>query len=581
MSIRSGNGGTAQSGGKDRSAYATLLLMTVVIGTFLRLWHWSHQVLLDDEWHALNFVPGKSLKDVLFTQGLGANSIPVNVYTWLLLHTTGWSEPLLRLPSMVAGIAALVVLPPLVARLWGRRAALSYGAFLAISPVLVFYSRNLRPYAPVMLLAPASLLLVLLWLKEGRRRDLVAAALCGSAAIYFHLYATIPVCVPLAVAFVCALLARRSGKTLPSGTPLTDLCLAGSLLTLIDGVLVVIPNVMNPWWAHGIQGVDHATVGTALRAWELVAGTHVRPLQVLLLVLAAAGLISVFRASKSIGTALAAPLSSFCLVMSLTTQEGTHAGIQVVRYGIAFVPLILALAAVGCVEVTRRLSFRVADRRQILVAGSCLVLVCGSYAAASPLWRTYRYPNNFTNHSAFQDHYTPTDWRRSPERDLAPGVSIDRSEVSGIYLDRRRLQGVPGIIEYPMLVGDYFNLYYYYQHFHRRPVRIGYLPDAGEPVPKTRDFVTGVMIVDEVLDNVPELRAHPAKWRTMVRLDDIDGVRRMYPGWLVVVHRNPMAEILREGLPDDPSSDRAAQVLIDGFGKPAYLDGQLAVWRVH
>jgi hypothetical protein len=62
-------------------SFRLCLILFLVVGAVLRLWHWSSQLLLDDEWHALNFVFNRSLMDVFFQQGMGANSIPVNVYS--------------------------------------------------------------------------------------------------------------------------------------------------------------------------------------------------------------------------------------------------------------------------------------------------------------------------------------------------------------------------------------------------------------------------------------------------------------------------------------------------------------------
>jgi len=123
---------------------------------------------------------------------------------------------MLRTPSLVAGISALAILPMLVKRVWGPPVACVNAALLAVSPVLVFYSRIMRPYAPVMLLATSSVLLTLAWLKEGRRRGFLLSALCGSLAVCNHLYTAIPVGVPLLVALAAGIkpIGRRLGLAL-------------------------------------------------------------------------------------------------------------------------------------------------------------------------------------------------------------------------------------------------------------------------------------------------------------------------------------------------------------------------------
>ena len=52
--------------------------LPAALGIFLRLFALPGQVLVDDEWHSLNFVLGKSFFSVLTTHGLGANCIPQN-----------------------------------------------------------------------------------------------------------------------------------------------------------------------------------------------------------------------------------------------------------------------------------------------------------------------------------------------------------------------------------------------------------------------------------------------------------------------------------------------------------------------
>jgi hypothetical protein len=213
---------------------------------------------------------------------------------------------------------------------------------------------------------------------------------------------------------------------------------------------------------------------------------------------------------------------------------------------------------------------------------ACAVLAWGSFAAASPLWLTYLGPNNFTNHSAFQDHYTPTNWQQSPERDLISGrrPSIGADEVPGLYLESDRLKGVPGIIEYPMLIGDHVNIYFYYQHFHRRPVRVGYLWSNSMEAPETGDFAPSISSIDVVMENVPEPPDRSPHWHTMVKLEDGARLRREFKGWLVVVHRNPLADILHENYPDDPLSSQAVQTLTGNFGEPVYADDRVAAWIV-
>ena len=76
----------------------------------------------------------------------------MNLYYKALLDTVGWSELWLRLPSLLAGVASLIVLPVASRRWLGLRAQSTFCGLLAVSPILIYYSRYSRPYAVVVLL---------------------------------------------------------------------------------------------------------------------------------------------------------------------------------------------------------------------------------------------------------------------------------------------------------------------------------------------------------------------------------------------------------------------------------------------
>lgn len=560
------------------------LVPLLLLGACLRLWHWSSQILLDDEWHALNFVFNRSFLDIIMQQGMGANSIPVNIYTWFILHTTGWSETLLRLPSLVAGIFALIVIPLLVRRIWGCSVACVVAALLAVSPVVIFYSRILRPYAPAMLLATASVLLTLIWMKEGRKRDLLISAGCGALAIYYHLYTAIPVGAPLLVALVAAIkpVGQRFGLLLESRNPFGDILIAGGVMAVIDGLLVVIPNVLNPWWSHGIHGVDHANLQTAITVLSLMAGTRNFVLMAIVLGLFLFGLVLIVRWSRVIGVAIITPFILFSLVMATTTQEGAHAGIQVARYGITFIPLAFIAIAVAVVWIGDFLRTRNPIFQRKYVLASTALVAWSPLLATSPLWVTYNYPNNFTNHSAYQYRYDPIQWQQhSPERDLSPGTSMVYGSISQLYLQSPILAAAKGVIEYPMLIGDHFNLYYYYQHFHRLPVVAGFVANnMYVPISPGRDFVYGDWSIDSVMGAMPELLRKKASWATMADITDINTMRSRFKGWMIVIHRDPLSEASQKDSPGNPMTYKLQNLMHYAFGNPRFIDGQLAAWMI-
>ena len=74
------------------------------------------------------------------------------IYDWMLAHWLGLSETAMRLPMLLSGLATLVLFPLFAARRFGYPVAALFAVLLAISPLLVLYSRMARPYAITLLL---------------------------------------------------------------------------------------------------------------------------------------------------------------------------------------------------------------------------------------------------------------------------------------------------------------------------------------------------------------------------------------------------------------------------------------------
>src|SRR5471032_3014157 len=196
------------------SSFAPALAMAFLAGLFLRMYLLADQVFIDDEWHGLYYVIGKSPVWLLTHFSIpGATCIPLNFYNWLLGATVGWSEFILRLPSLVCGLLCVLICPLLAHKLIGTHRAVLLAFLLAICPTLVFYSRISRPYSAVALLAFAALLFAARWMQSGGLRPAVGFVVTGVLAIYFHLFAVVTVVAPLLTVFVFIVWKRWSGKS--------------------------------------------------------------------------------------------------------------------------------------------------------------------------------------------------------------------------------------------------------------------------------------------------------------------------------------------------------------------------------
>ena len=198
-------------------AFALARVVAFLSGLWLRWYLLTDQVLADDEWHGLYYVIGKSPAWLLTHFSIpGATCIPLNFYTWLLGATVGWSELMLRLPSLVCGLLCVVAGPLLARDIIGPRRAALLGLLLAVSPLLVFYSRICRPYSAVALLAFTALLLAARWMQSGGFRPALFFVMTGVLAVYFHLFAVVTVAAPMLTALVFLVRGRRGMAAGPS-----------------------------------------------------------------------------------------------------------------------------------------------------------------------------------------------------------------------------------------------------------------------------------------------------------------------------------------------------------------------------
>lgn len=90
---------------------------------------------------------------------------------WVLAHTLGTGELVMRTPSILAGTALVPVLYALARELYDERAGLLAASMGAVAPFLVWYSQEARMYGLFMLFASLAMLGQLRALRRNERRD--------------------------------------------------------------------------------------------------------------------------------------------------------------------------------------------------------------------------------------------------------------------------------------------------------------------------------------------------------------------------------------------------------------------------
>jgi len=194
------------------------VLLPVAVGVLLRLHGLSEQIIGGDELHSVDAALRLSLPRILTTYEVADNCMPWTAYLHLLLQAgVGLTEKLVRLPSLVAGLVSLLVIPVVLARRIGRAEAVLFAWLVALSPTFIYYSRVARPYTVVVLLGFVSVACFWRWWElertavRGRERRWIrwgwaaGYAVSGALASWFH---------PASGPFVAAPLAFTAGEIL-------------------------------------------------------------------------------------------------------------------------------------------------------------------------------------------------------------------------------------------------------------------------------------------------------------------------------------------------------------------------------
>jgi hypothetical protein len=565
----------------QRAGFLLALALAFIVGAWLRLYLINDQVLIDDEWHGFYYALGKSPWFLLTHFSIpGATCIPLNFYTWTLGATIGWSETLLRLPSLVFGISLVAIGPWLARELVDEKRAGLFALFLAISPMLIFYSRIARPYSAVALLSFLALLMAARWMQTRRIGFAVGYVATATLAIYFHLFAVISVLAPIGMAVLYYGWSRLVRKRREAGPPFWQWCAVTGAIAILTAILVL-PALWHSWHTTFFTVARAGTfdVGAISRVLVLMAGTGQPVLAVLFWGIAIVGAVEQARRNPWFGGLLVSLYPLHILALVISRPESAQSAIMLARYCIPLAPVTLLFAACGLQLLLETMAARarLQPALQTVIRFACVAAL----AAAGPLPQCYFSPNSFTSHGAYQHRYSLIDWRRSFYSDFTPAgfrlvTTIRADEISPFYRTLGQQPGNRPIVEYPMLIGDHFNPLYYYQYFHRRPVIVGYATD----VTLARGLAAGNIFGNTYIDQVMTLASGRSKlkFHNLVSMDDLADMRRRGAEY-VILHKMFEAQLSAVASPP-PDLERLWLGYRKSLGPPAYEDDHIAVFRL-
>ncbi len=575
---------------KTNIHFFIILGLVFVVGAFFRLYLLSGQILLDDEWHGINFViASKTYMKILTSLNPVDNSSPLfNFYRLFLYHSIGWSEFMLRLPAILAGISSLLILPILIRKQINNRAALIFALLLAISPFSIFYSRFSRAYSLAMLLCFLAIFLFYQWIISAKRGYAVGFIVMGGMAVYAHLFSIVGIFTPLAVTFGIIIMHRA--KMVETVRPLMKVSLKQlSVLALIVSALTalliapaLLTNTRLPWTS------GHMTTECLLSATTLISGTANIPLTIAFFVLGGMGFIVFAKQNPLLGGLFAFAVAAYVLILLVARPNGIDTALVFVRYMIVALPIALTMVAVAIDRISSMIQNHLADKGPGRILPTVITLgFAGLFLTAGPHTDIYATPNNFSNHSAFQGSYQAINWEQSDAHHVYPAFSVRADQIPKFYHWLKTQPQYDAIVEYPFDICNYNNLLYYYQHFHQKRTIAGYCSNAsiiGYSRPKASDegkFNVGFFCVDQSLVNADYNRL---AFRNMVDVADMDAVIRS-PADFIVLHKYIMAmKIMPKKTGTIPIYYQSVTALASGFrkiwGAPVYEDKQIICFRI-
>jgi len=447
----------------SRIAWFALAICALSAGTYLRVRGLGRQIIIDDEWHALHKLMRADMLDIVTHLDYADYSIPLTIYFRWLYDTVGVTEWGMHLPMLLAGVA-LIAVGPLLVRPWTTAAVRAvWAVLLAVSPLLVYFSRTARPYALTTLLATLALVAFQRWFVSDRHRDRWGATYIAATVLGGYLHMT-------SLAFTLMPFVYFGARTLRGNAAELRRLVRMGVMTSVPLAIVLLPPVINDWFMFTAKaGVDSVTLVSSWRTLLMLTGSAHATLALVLGACGILGGVRVWRRDRVLAGYLFAVMAGGTLAIVAARPNWVMYPLVLARYLVSVLPLALLLVAEGLVALT---TLRRAPVHAVVVA-----VIGAALWALGPLPAQSYEPNQFTGHLRFQFDY---DDAHNPYVQQVPDVP-----VPAFY--QQLAKSAPGtltLIEAPWRLESHFNPHVWYQQVHRQNVKIG----LATPLCGVRDF---------------------------------------------------------------------------------------------
>jgi uncharacterized membrane protein len=201
-----------QRGEPDTSRRTALLILgaLIVAGLALRLavtrGIWLDEAITIHQAHL-------SIHDLFRSLYFGDRQPPLYHLTlWLTIRAFGDSEFAVRLPTLIAGTLVIPALYELGRELYDRRTGLFAAAFATASPLLVWYSQEVRMYTFATLFGLLALLTQLRVIRKGTMGNWAAYILATAALLWSHYFGLLLIAVQQVIFIAVLVHRKRSGE---------------------------------------------------------------------------------------------------------------------------------------------------------------------------------------------------------------------------------------------------------------------------------------------------------------------------------------------------------------------------------
>lgn len=537
-------------------------ISAVLAGFFFRAYQLMDQILVGDEWHSLHVIFNNSFFDIFKGFGSVDYCIPITLYYKFALLTVGLSEWVVRIPFFIFGMLGIILIPIWIRCFTGKSTANLVAWLMAISPLLIYYSRLGRPYIITFFLCLIGIFSFASWWQSRKSLHAVAYVVCTILAGFFHV-----VVLPYLFAPFLFFLGKTVRPSAPDkGREIKRLFLLGFSTAIPLALLLMMPLIHDADALLKKAWQDAPTGEAFVQTIRMFSGTDTIWMACILVLIALTGVCFFHKQSPALANLLA--FASIVQVVGIIVIQPVGIANPDVfcRYLLPVLPYYFICIAAGIVGLIRMIGFNTSKRVKtgvlVPLAG---IVVCVILVLSGPLLSAFPSQNNwFANHLVVG---------------LSPYGNDFKASINGkskFYSDLGRLPPSSiTIVEFPVHLHIWANPLPEYQRIHGQRSVIGF---GREQSPTGLEFGWGT--VPENIDGV--------RFRNFVHLLDIAELNERNIDY-VVLHKNPLAEF---DLADKPRHFRLAEKYppqlseyVEYFsrqaGEAVFEDQDIMVFQLH